>query len=291
MSGFGGFSRLRRSRPTTPTGGLTSAFVAHHRPFWRRSGRGPNPPERTTEIPTEAGRPRSSEPLLSVSGLEAGYGAAPVLRGVNVTIDAGEVVAVIGANGAGKSTLAAVLCGLLRPRSGSIRFAGDDVTTLGPEERLRRGLAVVPEGRRLFLSLSVGDNLAIGGRIQRQATIEMVFDLLPGLVPIQARPAGSLPVEEQALCAIGRAVAACPALLVLDEPTLGLDPEKADELLAIVPDIAARGLSVLLIEADAGRALGHCERAIVLAAGRVVREGSPGALLADLNFIREYVWG
>lgn len=288
----------RRLRPRASSGGLWSLARAPSTILTRRrrSGRElatrpfPSVPT-TTPLAAPPDDRRSSGALLRARGLEAGYGGAPVLRGVDIEIAPGEVMAVLGANGAGKSTLAAVLSGLLPLRVGSVVLAGADVSGLGPEERLRRGLAVVPEGRRLFLSLSVAENLLLGARVHRGGTFDAVLDLLPALSPLLSRPAGSLPVAEQALCAIGRALAARPALLVLDEPTLGLDSEKADELLTIVPDIAATGPSVLLIEADAGRALGCAERAIVLNSGRVVREGSPGTLLADLDFIREYLWG
>lgn len=234
---------------------------------------------------------QSSRLLLRAARLKAGYGAASVLRGVDLEVQRGEVVAVLGGNGAGKSTLAAVLSGLVPLRAGSVLFAGADISGARPEERLRRGLAVVPEGRRLFLSLSVEENLLLGAWIQRGTTLEGVLDLLPALRTLLGKPAGSLPVAAQALCAIGRALAARPALVVLDEPTLGLDPESAEELLRLIPDIAATGAAVLLIEADAGRALACAERAIVLAGGQVVRRGSPGTLLADPHFIREYLWG
>jgi branched-chain amino acid transport system ATP-binding protein len=230
-------------------------------------------------------------PLLRACGLRAGYGGAPVLRGVDLHVDHGELLAVVGANGAGKTTLVGVLSGLVPLSAGRVQLAGTDLTSLGPEDRVRCGLAVVPEGRRLFQGLTVAENLQIGAHVHRDSEVDGVLELLPALVPLLERRAESLPVAEQSLCSLGRALATRPVLLVVDEPTLGLDPEAADELLAVLPDIAATGCAVAVVEADATRALGVTERAIVLAGGVVVAEGSPGTLLSDLDFVRSYVWG
>lgn len=257
--------------------------------------------------------------LLRAAGLEASYGGAPVLQGVDLDVGAGEVLAVVGANGAGKTTFAAALAGLVPLSSGVVELSGTDLAGLGPAERLRRGLALVPEGRRLFQGLSVADNLRVGahwrrdeagrGSVRRRGALRVarragdprgedvgpllapVLDLLPALGPLLGHRTGSLGVAEQSLCALGRALAARPSLLVVDEPTLGLDPERAEELLAVLPDVAATGCAVVVIEADAARALSVAERAVVLARGRVVREASPGSLLSDLDFLRSYVWG
>ncbi len=236
--------------------------------------------------PTVAG-----EPLLSARGLEAGYGGAPVLRGVDLDVGAGELLAVVGPNGAGKTTLAGALAGLVPPAAGTVSFRGVDLGGTGPEVRRRLGLALVPEGRRLFQGLSVADNLRVGAWAGGEKDLQAVLDLLPDLSGLLERRAGSLPVAGQALCALGRAIAARPALLIVDEPTLGLAPEEAEALLATLPDVAATGCAIVVVEADAARALSVAERVAVLEHGVVVRNGTPGALLCDLDFVEDYVWG
>lgn len=231
------------------------------------------------------------EPLLTATRVEAGYGAAPVLRGVDFLVSKGELLAIVGPNGAGKTTLAGAIAGLVPLSAGEIRFRGVDLAGAGPEARVRLGLGLVPEGRRLFQGLTVEDNLRVGAWASGEQELRGVLDLLPGLSVLLGRRAGSLPVAAQSLCALGRALAARPTLLVIDEPTLGLAPKDAEALLCVLPDVAATGCTVVMIEADAARALSVAERVVVMEHGLVVREGTPGRLLCDLGFVESYVWG
>jgi branched-chain amino acid transport system ATP-binding protein len=188
--------------------------------------------------------------MLEVSGLAAGYGALPVLRGIDFTIAEGEIVAVLGSNGAGKSTLNNVLSGLLRPSAGRIEFAGSEIASASPAAIVARGLIQVPEGRRVFPNLSVRENLEIGsyrrGRPNRAANLERVATIFPRLRERMKQLAGTLSGGEQQMLAIGRGLMAEPLLLILDEPSLGLSPLLVEEMFALIARIRAEGLSVLL---------------------------------------------
>lgn len=229
--------------------------------------------------------------LLSARGLEAGYGGSPVLRGVDLDVGSGELLAVVGSNGAGKTTLAGALAGLVPVAAGSVRLRGVDLAGTGPETRVQRGLALVPEGRRLFQGLTVADNLRVGAWRSEERGLGMVLDLLPGLVDLLGQRAGNLPVAQQSLCALGRALASRPALLVIDEPTLGLAPDAAGALLGVLPDVASTGCAVTVIEADVAHALSVAERVVVLEHGRMVMEGTPGTLLSNSDFVEGYLRG
>jgi branched-chain amino acid transport system ATP-binding protein len=236
-----------------------------------------------------------SEPLLAVLGLDVHYGDAQALWSVDLTVGPGETVSVLGPNGAGKSTLVNAIAGL-QPRSrGEIRVGGVDVSRLPGHKVGGHGVAIVPEGRRVFPQMTVSDNLHLGAyrpsaRRQHRTTLARVHEMFPRLAERAGQPAGSLSGGEQQMLAIGRALMALPALLLLDEPSLGLAPVIVDEVYDAVRAIAASGVSVLVVEQDVPRALAVSERAYLLSEGRVVTSGTP-AELTDSAEVRRTVLG
>jgi branched-chain amino acid transport system ATP-binding protein len=222
-------------------------------------------------------------PVLEVDGVDAHHGDLQALSGVSMTVDEGETVAIIGANGAGKSTLLAVIAGALAATSGTVRFAGDDVAGTSTHRRVERGITLVPEGRRLFPSLSVEENLLVGAHRGRPGpwTLERVHDLFPLLRPLAARAAGTLSGGEQQAVAIGRGLMANPRLLLLDEVSLGLAPLVVQQLYAALDEIVASGCTVLVVEQDVGQALGVADRVVCLLEGRVSLAGTPADLGPD----------
>ena len=221
--------------------------------------------------------------LLAVEGVDAHHGHLQALFGVSLAIDEGETVAVIGANGAGKSTLLAVVAGALPVSAGTVRFAGDDVAGVSSHRRVGRGITLVPEGRRLFPSLSVEENLLVGAFRGRRGpwTIDRVYELFPLLRPLAARAAATLSGGEQQAVAIGRGLMANPRLLLLDEVSLGLAPLVVQQLYAALDDIVAAGCTVVVVEQDVGQALGVADRAWCLLEGRVSLSGAPADLDPD----------
>jgi branched-chain amino acid transport system ATP-binding protein len=230
-----------------------------------------------------------SDWLLELSSLHAGYGHVEVLRGVDVHVGAGEVVALLGANGAGKSTLLKTTAGLVAPTSGAIHFEGRSILARRAEWRVRHGISLVPEGRLLFGTMSVTENLELGAyataRGERGAVIErrraQVHDLFPALVDHRNQPAATLSGGEQQMLAIGRALMSGPRLLLLDEPSLGLAPKVIAEIFSVIDVLRADGVSVLLAEQDARLALKHADRGYVMRTGSVALTGSSDELLAD----------
>ncbi len=214
--------------------------------------------------------------LLDVSDVDAGYGDVRALFGVSLRVREGEMVAVIGANGAGKSTLLRTIAGLLRPTRGSVRFAGQDVTGLPAYRRQPLGIALVPEGRRLFPSLTVQENLQIGAYRRRPGrwSLTGVYDLFPRLAELRHRSASALSGGEQQAVAIGRALMCNPRLLLLDEVSLGLAPVVVKQVYAALPAITATGTTVLVVEQDVGQALRVADRVQCLLEGRVALEGT-----------------
>jgi branched-chain amino acid transport system ATP-binding protein len=227
----------------------------------------------------------TAAPLLDVRGLCAGYGHVPVLRDVSLHVGAGEVVTLVGANGAGKSTLLKAIVGLVRPAAGSIVFAGEDVTRTPPERMVRRGVALVPEGRMLFGPLSVRDNLLLGahGRGARhvEEALGRAFALFPTLEQRLGQTAETLSGGEQQMLAVARALMSQPRLLLLDEPSLGLAPKVIAQILAALDELRASGMTVLLVEQDVQVALKHADRGYVMRTGRIEAEGAAADLLAD----------
>jgi branched-chain amino acid transport system ATP-binding protein len=231
--------------------------------------------------------------MLEVAGLAAGYGALPVLRGIDFTIAEGEIVAVLGSNGAGKSTLNNVLSGLMRPSAGRISFGGEDIAGARPAAIVARGLVQVPEGRRIFPNLSVRENLEIGayrrGHPRRAANLDRVVAIFPRLGERMAQLAGTLSGGEQQMLAIGRGLMAEPLLLILDEPSLGLSPLLVEEMFALIARIRAEGLSVLLVEQNVMQSLAIADRAYVLEQGRFALSGTGAALIDDPRLRQAYL--
>jgi branched-chain amino acid transport system ATP-binding protein len=238
-----------------------------------------------------------SDVLLSVAGVCAGYGRVNVLRDIDVTLADGEVVALIGANGAGKSTLLKSVAGLVTPSAGSITYRGAAITGDRPERLVRRGIALVPEGRMLFSSMSVAENLELGAysaprreRRERVAErLELVHRLFPILSERAEQAAATLSGGEQQMLAVARALMSGPTLLLLDEPSLGLAPKVIAEIFSAIDALRAAGVSVLLAEQDAKLALRHADRGYVMRTGEVVLSGLSAQLLADDSIRRIYL--
>ncbi|HET6966227.1 MAG TPA: ABC transporter ATP-binding protein [Acidimicrobiales bacterium] len=221
-----------------------------------------------------------SAPLLEVEGLTVHHGQLCAIRDVSLEVSAGEVLAIIGANGAGKSTLLRTLAGLHHPTSGAIRLDGQDIAGSRPDQRLAAGLALVPEGRRLFRSLTVEDNLRVGTHRARKGPygIDAVYEIFPWMRDRRRQLAGQLSGGEQQAVAIGRALVANPRVLLLDELSLGLSPLAAQRIYGVMPELLASGMTVLLVEQDLGLAMKVATRVQCLLEGRVVLEGDAGTL-------------
>jgi branched-chain amino acid transport system ATP-binding protein len=233
--------------------------------------------------------------LLEVQDLHAGYGRAEVLRGLALAVQPGSVVTVVGPNGAGKSTLLNALMGLL-PARGRVLYEGAEVAELSLEERVMRGLALVPEKRELFSTMSVEDNLLLGGwrpMKQRQSswrqTLDEVYALFPRLKERREQASGTLSGGERQMLAIGRALMGRPKLLMLDEPSLGLAPLIVKEIFSIIETLRARGVSILLVEQNARAALQVADHGYVLETGDIVLQGPAADLAADPRVIESYL--
>ena len=231
--------------------------------------------------------------MLEVQGIEAGYGALTVLRGVSLVVGAGEIVAVLGANGAGKTTLNRVLSGLVRARAGTVRFDGQDMTGMDHAGIVRAGLIHVPEGRRIFPNLSVRDNLTLGayarGKAERSRTFEEVLTIFPALRPRLRQHVGLMSGGEQQMVAIGRGLMSQPRLLILDEPSLGLSPLLVEELFGLIGRLHAGGLSILLVEQNVVQSLAIAGRGYVLENGAVAMSGPAAALATDPRLRATYL--
>ena len=232
--------------------------------------------------------------MLEVRDLQVAYGAAPALWGVSLDVRDGELLCVVGPNGAGKTTLINTIAGILRARSGRLVFGGHDVTALPPHRFCEAGIAVVPEGRRLFTTMTVLENLELGSllpaaKAQRQASLDMVLALFPALKAKLDSAAGELSGGQQQMVAIARALMARPRLLLLDEPSLGLSPLVVHEMFAAIRSVNASGVSVLLVEQNVAMAMQVATRAYVLEEGRVVAEGTPQSLMQQPEIQRAYL--
>lgn len=219
--------------------------------------------------------------LLDIEGLSVAYGPVSELQNVTLTVSAGEAVALVGANGAGKSTLFKAIVGFLRPRSGRLLFRGRDMSGVRPEHRARLGLGYAPEGRRVFPGLTVRENLEVavfGGKAERERRLDRAFALFPQLAQRQSQLGWQLSGGQQQMLAIGRALMGEPRLLLLDEPSLGLSPKLADEVLAAIKTIVGHGTAVLLAEQNVRKALACCDRAYVLEIGKVALSGASSTL-------------
>ncbi len=232
--------------------------------------------------------------MLEVKGLVVRYGGITALRSVDLVVDQGEIVTLLGANGAGKSTLLAAISGLVRPAEGRVVFEGQDVTGRKAHLLARQGLILVPEGRRVFVNLTVEENLLLGGytRAMDKAfyeDLERIYATFPRLAERRHQPAGTLSGGEQQMLAVGRALMGRPRLLMMDEPSLGLAPVLVEEVFRIIEQIHSQGVTVLLVEQNAAAALAIAHRGYVLETGRVVLAGVGKQLAADERVRKAYL--
>ena len=236
--------------------------------------------------------------MLHVEGLVAGYGSVTVLRGLAMRVEAGELVSIVGANGAGKSTLLRTISGLIRPSAGRIRFDGTDIGGEAMHRIVARGLVQVPEGRQLFPTLTVDENLFLGAFARaawkgrnalRHDMEERVYPLFPKLAERRAQLAGTLSGGEQQMLAIGRALMARPRMLILDEPSLGLAPLVVEELFRVIRRLRDGGMPSLLVEQNARAAAAFSDRVYVLRQGTVVAEGAGADMVRDEAMFAAYL--
>jgi branched-chain amino acid transport system ATP-binding protein len=232
--------------------------------------------------------------LLEISGMDVFYGRVQAVRGATLSVDTGEVVALIGSNGAGKTTTLRTISGLLHPARGTIKFNGVDITHMEPQKIVNLGVCQSPEGRRLFTRMSVLDNLRMGAYTRSngseiRADMDRVFELFPRLKERLHQIAGTLSGGEQQMCAMGRALMAKPKLLMLDEPSLGLSPILVETIFSIVHEINATGTPVLLVEQNANKALDVAHRGYVLETGSIVKTGTGKELLASADVQKAYL--
>jgi branched-chain amino acid transport system ATP-binding protein len=233
-------------------------------------------------------------PVLEIDDIHTYYGAIHALKGISLEVRQGEIVTLLGANGAGKSTTLRSINGLNRPRQGSIRFQGRDITSVAAHEIVKRGIAQSPEGRRLFPRMTVTENLEMGAfqrkdRAAIREDMDRVFDLFPRLQERRDQKAGTMSGGEQQMCAIGRALMARPKLLLLDEPSLGLAPIFVERIFEIIGQINEQGTSILLVEQNALMALDAAHRGYVLETGRIVLQDEAQALKTNEQVRKTYL--
>ncbi len=235
--------------------------------------------------------------MLFIKNLTVAYGSAKALKNISLHLGAGEIVCLIGANGAGKTTLLLTIMGVVKPVSGEIVFEGESIVNKEPPEIVSLGISLVPEGRQIFYPLTVEENLELGAylRLKKepreaiQMDLEHVYELFPRLKERRKQPAGTLSGGEQQMLAIGRAFMAKPKLLMLDEPSLGLAPRLIDNIMETILTLNQEGLSILLVEQNARRALEIAHRGYVLETGHIVLQGRTEELVADEDVRRAYL--
>ena len=235
------------------------------------------------------------DPVLRVDGIDVYYGSIHAIKGVSFHVDQGEIVTLIGANGAGKSTTLNTIAGLLRSRSGSVTFLGQDLGRVPAHKIVARGLALVPEGRRIFAQMTVRENLEMGAYAQPDAGVaadlEMVYGHFPRLKERERQVAGTLSGGEQQMLAMGRALMSHPKLLMLDEPSMGLAPILVEQIFGIIRDLHQAGATILLVEQNARAALSVADRGYVLETGKVVTSGAGKDLLESPEIKKAYLGG
>ncbi len=234
--------------------------------------------------------------ILSVSNLHAGYGESSVLQGLSFELQPGEVVCLLGANGAGKTTTMAVLSGLIEAKSGSVSYDGRDLLAMPSHERVAAGLSLSPEGRKVFPNLTVEENLVLGSfnakaRASRAAKLEEVYELFPRLSERRVQAAGLMSGGEQQMLALGRAIMACPRLLLLDEPSLGLAPMIVQTVFEAIRKIAATNITIFLVEQNTQAALSVASRGYVMASGRIVHAGAAADLRQSTEVRDAFIGG
>lgn len=231
--------------------------------------------------------------LLEIDDLKVNYGHIQAIKGISLHVDEGEVVAILGANGAGKTTLMRTLSGLLKPHSGKIHFAGSDITKMGADKIVRLGIGQSPEGRRVFGTLTVAENLTLGGftrpKAEIAASLAQAYELFPRLYERRGQFAGTLSGGEQQMLAIARALITKPKLLLLDEPSLGLAPIIVKNIFKILRDVSKTGVTVLIVEQNARMALKLANRGYVLEVGRLQHEGTATELLNSEDIQAAYL--
>ena len=234
-----------------------------------------------------------ADPMLKIDNIHVYYGAIHAIKGISFAVNEGEIVALIGANGAGKSTILKTVSGLMHPRSGTIEFLGENITHTDAHKLVRQGLAHVPEGRRIFLQMSVQENLEMGAYTRSEVSkedLEMVFGLFPRLKERRRQVAGTLSGGEQQMLAMSRALMSHPKLMMLDEPSMGLAPILVDQIFDIIRELHKAGTTILLVEQNARKALGIADRAYVLETGSVTLSGT-GAELAKSDAVQKAYLG
>ena len=231
--------------------------------------------------------------ILKIDDINVFYGSIHAIKGISLEVNEGEIVTLIGANGAGKTTTLHTVSGLLRPRSGSIQFCGEDITRIPAHKLVERGLAHCPEGRRIFLQMTVQENLDMGAYIRRDdfsASLEEVYELFRRLKERRKQVAGTRSGGEQQMLAMGRALMSKPKLLMLDEPSMGLAPILVEQIFDIIKNLHAVGTTILLVEQNAQAALSIADRAYVLETGKITLSGT-GAELAKSDEVRKAYLG
>jgi len=230
--------------------------------------------------------------MLTVKDIHVYYGPIHAIKGVSFEVNDGEIVALIGANGAGKSTILKTVSGLLHPKTGSIEFNGEDITKVEPHRIVKKGLAHVPEGRRIFLRMTVMENLEMGAFTQksvREEDLERIFERFPRLKERRKQIAGTLSGGEQQMLAIGRALMSHPKLLMLDEPSMGLAPILVEQIFEIIKELNDSGTTILLVEQNAGMALESADRAYVLETGNITLSGTGAELMCSEEVRKAYL--
>ena len=232
--------------------------------------------------------------MLEIKDLEVYYGMIQAIKGISFEVNEGEVIALIGANGAGKTTILHTISGLIAPKKGSITFEGQEITKIPAHKIVENGLAQVPEGRRVFPSLSVLQNLKLGAYTRKDKkeiddTLKMIYERFPRLEERKNQPAGTLSGGEQQMLAMGRALMSKPRIILMDEPSMGLSPIFVNEIFDIIKQVSASGTTVLLVEQNAKKALSIADRGYVLVTGKIVKEGKASDLLNDEAVKKAYL--
>jgi branched-chain amino acid transport system ATP-binding protein len=233
-------------------------------------------------------------PLLDVSNVVAGYGGAPILNGVNISIEQSDIGVIVGPNGAGKSTTIKTIFGLLKVTQGSVNFAGDEITNSLPDKLVPRGLSYVPQEKNVFTSMTVEENLEMGAFTRRDdftTTIDWVYDMFPVLKEKRRQPAGELSGGQRQMVAMGRALMSQPRLLMLDEPSAGLSPRYVLEIFEQIVKVNKAGVGILMVEQNARQALAFASRGFVLANGQNRFTGTGAELIADPEVAKSFLGG